>query len=392
MVTRIAILSLNLNGYGTERTMFNLALGFAERGIAVDIVLVNAEGPLLAQIPAGIRVIPLKRQRVLARLPLVRNVPALVQYLRHERPAALLSAFEQTNIVALWARRIARVPTRVVISAHFPFSRHFLMNSPHLKERLLLRHLVRRFYPWADAIVAVSQGAANDLATVTGLPVKRIQVVYNPVPLDLNAKAAQPLDHPWFAPGEPPVILAVGRLTRQKDFPTLIRAFSLVRQRHAARLLILGNGEEQAALEMLARELGLADEVSLGGFTEHPYPYMARATVFALSSAWEALPVVLLEALTLGTPIVATDCDSGPYEILEGGRWGTLVPVADPGALAEAIGAVLGRARPTAPPEEAWGRFHLERIVDQYLGILCGDGGTRVSAATTGALPKVREV
>lgn len=380
---RIAILSLNLNGYGTERTMFNLALGFTERGIAVDLVLVNAQGSLLTQVPAGIRLIILQRRGLLARVPLVRNVPSLIRYLRRERPTVLLSAFEQTNIAALWAWRIARVPTRIVISAHFPFTRHFLMNSPYLGERLFLPKLVRRFYPWADAIVAVSQGAADDLASVTGLSADCIQVVYNPVPPDLAARAAQPLDHPWFAPGEPPVILAVGRLTRQKDFPTLIRAFHLVRRDRPARLLILGDGEERAALEELVRGLGLEHDVSLGGFTEHPYPYMARAAVFVLSSAWEALPVVLLEALTLGTPIVATDCDSGPQEILEGGRWGTLVPVADRAALAKAILVTLDTARPGVSTE-ARARFAHDRIVGQYLNILlCGDTSSAASSTTS---------
>lgn len=372
--SRIALLSLNLNGYGVERTLLNLALGFTERGILVDVVLVNAEGPLLAQVPAGIRVIPLERQRLLANLPLVRNMVPLVHYLRRERPTALLSAYEQTNIAAVWAGRLTGRRARVVVSAHFPFTRHF-SESHRLRDRFLMRPLVRRFYPWADAIVAVSQGAADDLAVVAGLPKRRIRVIYNPVPPDIAAKAAEPLGHPWFAAGEPPVILGVGRLTPQKDFATLVQAFRLVRQRRPARLLILGEGWKRDALEAQAREAGLEGEVALPGFVDNPYPYMARAAVFALSSAWEALPVVLLESLTLGTPIVATDCDSGPHEILAGGRWGTLVPVGDSTALADALEAVLDQPRRAAIPAEAGARFRIDYVVDQYLNLVFGNSG-----------------
>jgi len=381
MVDRIALLSLNLHGYGTERTLFNLARGFTDRGIPVDLLLVNAEGPLLAQVPAGIRVIALKRQRLLAKLPLVRNMVPLVRYLQAERPAVLLSAFEQTNIAALWAGHLARSSTRIVVSAHFPFTRHF-SQSGRLRDRHLMRPLVHRFYRWADAIVAVSQGAAADLANVAGLPRERIRVIYNPVPADLTARAAQPLDHPWFAAGAPPVILAVGRLTPQKNFSMLIRAFALVRQHRQARLLILGDGWKRDALEALVCELGLEDDVALPGFVDNPYPYMSRAAVFALSSSWEALPVVLLEALTLGTPIVATDCDSGPHEILEGGRWGTLVLVENPTALADALIEVLNSPEKRVVSAEARARFRIDHVVDQYLELLYGDGGAQTRTTT----------
>ena len=390
-MNRIAILSLNLNGYGTERTMFNLALGFAERGIPVDLLLVNAEGPLLAQVPSGIRVIPLERQRVLAHLPLVRNLPPLIRYLRRERPAALLSSFEHVNIAALWARRIARVPTRVVVSVHFHFSSYFLGQSSRLRDQYLLRPLLQRFYPWADAIVADSPGVAEDMVATIGVPEERIRVIYNPVSPDIVAKAAEPLTHPWFAAGEPPIILTVGRLVPEKDHRTLIRAFHLVRQRCPARLVILGEGWYRPETEAVVRELGLENVVALPGYTDNPYAYMAHAAVIALSSISESFALVLAEGLILGKPIVATDCDSGPREILERGRWGTLVPVGDAAALAVALMTALD-APPRAVPSEAGERFRLGRIVDQYLELLRGDDGEQARNATSAGLSEGQRV
>jgi glycosyltransferase involved in cell wall biosynthesis len=211
---------------------------------------------------------------------------------------------------------------------------------------------------------------AHDLAQVAGIRQQRIQVIYNPIVTpELQAKAQAPLEHPWFKPGEPPVILAAGRLTAQKDFSTLMRAFALVRQGHAARLLILGEGEERRALEALAEQLGLEKDTSLAGFVANPYPYMTRASIFVLSSCWEGLPGVLIEALYCGLPLVSTDCPSGPREILADGRYGRLIPVGDAKALARAIHMTLRDRGPGLPPE-SWRPYELDTVVNQYLNIL----------------------
>jgi glycosyltransferase involved in cell wall biosynthesis len=236
----------------------------------------------------------------------------------------------------------------------------------------LMPKLVRRFYRWADGIVAVSKGVADDLVQVTGLPPERIQVIYNPIVTpELMAKAQDTLDHPWFGPGQPPVILAVGRLDPQKDFHTLIRAFAQVRQIRLSRLLILGEGEERQALEALVCQLGLQDDVCLPGFVANPYPYMTRAGVFVLSSRWEGLPGVLIEALYCGVPLVSTDCPSGPREILANGQYGKLVPVGDVVAMTQAIVAMLNSGKKKVP-EESWRPFTLEVSVNQYLDALLG--------------------
>jgi glycosyltransferase involved in cell wall biosynthesis len=195
-------------------------------------------------------------------------------------------------------------------------------------------------------------------------------MLYNPVITpDVRKRACAPLDHPWFAPDQPPVILAVGRLTKQKDFPTLIRSFAQVRQNVPARLLILGEGVDRDELEALVRQLGLQDDVSLPGFVDNPYAYMHRAGLFVLSSRWEGLPTVLIEALYCGRPVIATDCPSGPREILANGRFGALVPVGDVEALSRAIVDGLAGKTPL-PPEESWHPYSMEAVVEQYLGLM----------------------
>lgn len=354
---RLAFFVPSMRGGGAERVTLNLARGVAERGYAVDLVLAQAEGPFLAEVPESVRVVDLKASRVLL------SLPALVRYLRRERPEAMLSAMCHANIVALWAQRLAGVPMRMVVSERITLSRS-------AQRGRLMPQLIRHFYLWADGIVAVSKGVADDLAQVAGIPRQRIQVIYNPVVTpELWQKAQAPLEHPWFKPGQPPALLAVGRLSPQKDFPTLIQAFARVRQACPARLLILGEGEERPGLEALVRQLGLERDVSLPGFVTNPYAYMARASLFVLSSRWEGLPGVLIEALYCGAPLIATDCPSGPREILRDGQYGQLVPVGNATALARAIETSLESETPRAP-RESWRPFELETVVNQYISTL----------------------
>ena len=353
----------SLNAGGAERVMLNLARAFAERGLHVDMVLPKADGPYLAQVPQTVRVVDLQAPRVLA------SLPALVRYLRRERPAVLLSATDHANVVVLWARRLARVPDRVVVSVHSTLS-ITAQHAPQMRGRVM-PFFVRRFYPWADKVVAVSKGVAEDLIECTGLPRERIQVIYNPVVTpEINSLAESPLDHPWFVSGKVPVVLGVGRLAAEKDFPTLIRAFARARKQRGARLVILGEGEERPNLEALIRELGLGADVALPGFVDNPYAYMARAAVFVLSSAWEGFGNVLVEAMAVGTPVVSTDCPGGPAEILDGGKYGSLVPVGDVAALAGAVSAALDKTHRAERLKRRAKEFSLERITRQYMEVL----------------------
>jgi glycosyltransferase involved in cell wall biosynthesis len=360
--TPIAFFLPSVRAGGAQRVMVNLAQGIADRGLPVDVVLATAEGVFLDQLSPTVRLVDLRARRLLGSL-----LP-LTRYLRRERPRVLISSMSHANLIALWAARLARRATPVMVTEHTTVSQ---ANAPgrRLAERLG-PYLVRTFYPGAAYVVAVSRGAADDLTRTTGIARDRIRVVYNPVITPrIMALARQAPDHPWLAPGQPPVILGVGRLSQAKDFPTLIRAFAKVRSRRAVHLIILGEGEARAGLEALVGELGLAEDVALPGFRENPMSYMAASALFVLSSAWEGLPTVLIEALAAGTRVVSTDCPSGPREILQGGLLGALVPVGDAAALAEAMTDALDRPAKTLPPD-ALTPFTSDAAVDHYLRLI----------------------
>lgn len=228
-------------------------------------------------------------------------------------------------------------------------------------------------YPFADAVIAVSRGVADDLRRNAALPEGLLHVIPNPVLTPkLSLLAGEMITHPWFAKGGGPVIIGVGRLTRQKDFPTLIRAFAKVRSQRECKLVILGEGQDRPALENLAKERGIRDDVDLPGFAGNPYAYMSRSSLFVLSSVWEGSPNVLTEALALGVPSVATDCPSGPREILQDGRFGRLVTVGDPGALADAMLETLAHPPDPIGLKKAVNAYSVEASSRRYLEILLG--------------------
>jgi glycosyltransferase involved in cell wall biosynthesis len=365
----LAVIIPGLYGGGCERVMLNLLGGFARRGIRSDLVVADAEGPYLDQVPEGVRLVKLIDRR-LPRLRTVATLPLMMKYLRNERPRAVLSAMH-ANVVVLWARRLSGVPVRTVVSEHNTFTMQISGFGPVY--RRVFPVVTRQAYGWADAIVAVSKGAAEDLSRVARLPIARIEVIPNPIITpEMRQKACEVPDHPWFGPGQSPVVLAIGRLSRQKDLPTLIRAFSRVRKRLAVRLLILGEGEDRAELESMVRELGLTGDVGMPGFVRNPYAFLSHSAVLVLSSRWEGLPTVLVEALYCGTPVVSTDCPSGPREILLDGKYGKLVPVGDVEALEEAICASLDGRR-VAQPGESWSAYEENVVVDRYLALLLGE-------------------
>jgi glycosyltransferase involved in cell wall biosynthesis len=395
---RIALVFHGFAGGGLERSILQLAEGLMERGFAVDIVVGGTTGVLLREVPPNARIVELQKAhpwravaygllseasawRMLALLELrplkrlFRRLPSLTDYFRNVRPDAIFAADPNYNSLSVYARHLARLRATVVASEHNQPSAQAAFKGPWREHRL--HPVLRRAYLKADAIVAVSDGVAADLASFANIPRQRITTIYNPVVgPDLATKACEPLDHPWLAAGEPPVILGVGRLDPQKDFPTLIRAFARVRAQRPARLIVLGaEGHERhskyiAELKALPARLGIADDVDLPGFRHNPFAFMSRAAVFVLSSIYEGLGNVLIEALACGTPVVSTDCPSGPAEILEGGRFGALVPVGDDAAMAAAIAATLDRPPAAATLRERARMFSVERAVDRYLDLM----------------------
>lgn len=375
-MARIAIFVSSWPRGAIQRLMLNLADEFAAAGHHVDLLAPRGSAPAEG-LPANVRLVALAPR--LAALPGIGRhkrwfvplaLPALVRYLRHNRPAALLTGGEWPNVVALAARRLTDSPTRVVVSEHIHVGAS-TVGAAQRKRRRLLPRLMGCLYPRADAVVAVSEGVRQDLLARFPLPAAQVHTIYNPVitPTLLAAREA-PLDDPWFAPGAPPVLLNVAQLRVQKDQATLLRAFAQVRRQRPVRLLFLGEGNQRGPLETLARELGIAADVRLPGFVTNPLAYMRRARLFVLSSAWEGLPTVLIEALACGCPVVSTDCPSGPAEILDHGRYGRLVPVGDAHVLAAAIVSVLDAPVDCAELEQRGMVFSASAVAEPYVQLL----------------------
>ena len=358
----VAIFTSSLDSGGAQRAMVMLARGLAARGHAVDFLAARAHGPFRDWLPESARLVDLASERVLPTLP------GLIRYLRRERPRALISALDYVNLVAIAARRLAGVSTPVVITEQ---------NTPSALAPLVHtrrgRHLlsgIRFGYPRADRVIAVSEGVRADLVHEIGIPDEKVDVIFHAVlGEELSARAAEPVDHPWFLPGAPPVVVAIGRLSAQKDYPTLIRAFARLRQEREARLVILGDGPLRSEIEGEIDRHGLTKDVWLAGFVDNPYAYLARASVFALSSLCEGLPTVVIEALYCGCRIVSTDCPSGPSELLDGGRHGRLVPMEDPAAFAQGLGDALDGTLPPPVPE-SWQPYRVEAVARRYEALL----------------------
>jgi len=347
---------------GVEIVFANLANGLRERGVEVDLVLGQAGGDLVRLLEMNVHIWDLNCTHMIT------GIPAVVRYIRTREPDVVIAAMTHCTAVAVLACKIARKKTRIVATEHNTMSQ-VIANAVGLKYRLmpLWSHLTLNA---ADSIVAVSYGVADDLAHQSRINREKIRVIYNPVITDrIYSSAATVVDHPWFSDGEPPVILAVGRLDPQKDFAVLIRAFRIVRSYRDARLVILGEGPDRQRIERLVIEADLVKDVALPGFAQNPYKFMRKAAVFVSSSAWEGFGVALVEALALGAPVVATDCPNGPSEILCKGRYGVLVPVGDHEAIAQALLSVLDEP----PRRDASGhldQFTSRHIVSQYLSLV----------------------
>ncbi|MCG5523519.1 glycosyltransferase [Ectothiorhodospira haloalkaliphila] len=356
------LISLSGEG-GVERMVLNLIRALAGMRLRIDLVLIREESRHLQDLPENVNVVRLgTRHSALSVAPLVR-------YLQEHRPTLLLAAKDRAGKAALKARRRAEVDTRIFIRLGTTLS-EALEGRSGLRKWLRYRPM-RQLYPLADGIVAVSRGVADDVRQITGLPEDRVHVVRNPVITPgLETLAAKPAPHPWLEDGGDPVIIGMGRLTRQKDFPTLLRAFADIQVHRPARLIILGEGGDREALATLTRSMGMDDKVSMPGFAVNPYAWLSRSHLFVLSSAWEGSPNALTEAMALGVPVVSTDCRSGPREILQDGRYGPLVPVGDVSALGKAILETLDTPLPSDDIRAAVSEYHAETSARRYLEVM----------------------
>lgn len=387
----IALFVDRLTDGGVQRSFLALAAAFQAKGCSVSLVIGDDLGRHRQKIANGVELVTLTSGTMVSRLRADARVrcmawrrgdwhqvsrlpqrwrsfiPGLTHYLEETKPDALLSAKTLVNIVALTAKRWSNADTRVVVSERTHLSTSIGRSRRDWKASVL-PPMIRDLYGDASGIVGISSHVADDLATIGAIDRARITTIHNgllrPEALDLPAS-----DHHWFAESWP-VILSVGRLSKEKDFPTLIRAFALLRAHRDAKLIIVGEGRERASLETLARDLGVSNDVDLPGFSDNPYAFMKAAALFVMSSTHEGFGNVLLEALAAGCPAMSTDCPGGPPEILDGGRIGPLVPVGDPKAMAREMAKMLD-----APPERTClidhaADFGMERVAERYLACL----------------------
>ncbi|MES1933792.1 group 1 glycosyl transferase [Salinisphaera shabanensis T35B1] len=381
---------------GQEHTTLLLMKGLVERGHRVELLLERKVGAYLERVPESIPVHELKRRsrwsgyrRFITGWPSEalrhfrgsiglgeRSIPlhrliALVDYMESQRPDVIISAHDRAPLLAQWAAGISRHRVATVIIERSIFSRNYAASRTDARTHAVMQHrltLMRRLYPAADQLVAVSNGAAADLADILNLPRDAVRTMYNPVLRpELTERAAESLDDPWVNDRTVPLIVTAGRLAPEKAQHVLIDAFAQLLDRgQKARLVILGEGPERENLTRQIAEHGLESSVRLPGWADNPYAWMAASALCVLPSEFEGLPNTLIEAMACGCPVVATDCPGGTREILVDGEYGQLVPVGDSTALAAAMAQTL--ANPPAP-DHLYTRasdFSLERAIDAY--------------------------
>lgn len=358
---KIALYIPSMNGGGAERVMLALANGLAEKDILIDLLLNKVDGPYLKDVSEKVNIVSLDSSRAL------RSILPLAKYLRKEKPDAILSAMNYVNIITVLAQLASGSNTKVVLSEHGNLTES--KKNFGLFKSLIITSLMRWAYKRADAIVAVSDGVADALSNELKINRNKITTIYNPIFSEaLVERSKELILHPWAKKSALPLILGVGRLNPYKDFKTLIHAFKQVLEKKDCNLIILGEGELRVELEKLINSLHLDDNVQLPGFVDNPYAWMSHADLFVLSSISEGFGNVIVEAMACGTPVVSTDCPSGPTEILEGGLWGDLVSPGNPDLLAKAI--IHSLDNPVQKDVKTRAKFFsVDNAVDQYFNI-----------------------
>jgi glycosyltransferase involved in cell wall biosynthesis len=362
---QITLLLQHLEDGGVERCFLHLARGFTERGIASELHVHQVVAERLLETSPGARLV-----RLGGRTPAQRSVE-LAHRLEVSRTNVVLTAKDEDFRLISQARRQMARPPRSVMVASLDYSGQLRGRRAGPWRRWRRYREVRRLFGAADEVFCVSEGVARDMGRILRRPLAELPVLPNPVVTpELERLSRAPVSHRWLAADQPPLVLGVGRLSRIKNFPLLLRAFAQARRALPMHLLILGEGKQRGELARLADHLGITADVELMGFQANPYPFMRAADLFVLSSSWEGFGNVLVEAMACGTPVVATDCPSGPSQILQGGRYGALVPVDDVDALARAMVAALRNPLPATLLAEAVEPYTLEKSVLAYLRAL----------------------
>lgn len=357
----IALFLPSLRGGGAEKMMINLAHGFANKNIKVDLITVEKDGVYKA--PNNVNHICLNLKKV------KHSIIPLIKYLKKEKPNYLISTLTHSNIIAVIAKLLSLSKTKIIIRSANTIS--FSLKGIKLRRKLTQKYGAMIFYRFAYKIIANSEKSADDLSETLNINRRKIEIIYNPtITSDIFVKMNEKINHPWVNDKDNKIILGVGRLNKQKNFPVLIQAFDIIKEKGNFKLIILGEGKERKKLENLIKKLNLEKYIDLLGFVNNPYAYMSKSNIFVLSSNSEGLPNVLIEAMACGTPVVSTNCPSGPSEILEDGKYGKLVPVNNKEALAKAIIETLENPVDKNKLRERASFFSVEKAVNKYLKII----------------------
>lgn len=349
---RVAFLTLKLKRGAIVKNNIRLAEAFRAVDIAVDFVVAHRLDEAPVPLPSFIDVTILQAERY-------RNaLVSIARYLKRSRPDVIFVSGYLLSVICIVAAIISGTKTRVVTRCHEVTSAYLASRSSFF-DRYLLRYVIQVAYPLAYRCVAVSKAAADDLARIVGP--RRVLAIYNPtVSDDIYRLAGIAPAHQWANDPQVQLVVAVGRLAPEKDFPTMLRALRRVACERNVRLIVLGDGSLRGTLVQYAADIGVSDLVAFPGYDENPYSYIYRAKVFVSTSLREGLSNVIIEALALGCPVVSTNCVGGPPEILLGGACGILVPVGDDAAIADAILSLLGNKDLSARLSEAGKRRALD--------------------------------
>jgi glycosyltransferase involved in cell wall biosynthesis len=353
----------SLEGGGIQKATMRLLRELIRRDIHTTLVVVNGTGPTRKDVPEGCDLVDLNCKRT--RFALF----ALLKHLVREKPSIGISSQTHLNVLMIILRFLSGYPKHLVVREHNTFSEENI-NTGGLFERSRVR-LIRYFYRFSSEFVAVSESVANSITEYAKYK-KEIRVIRNGIDVnEVRELKNRPPDHPWLEnASNKKLIVGIGRLSRQKNFPDLLVAFSQLRVPTQTRLLILGEGSELENLKVLSCELQIEDRVAFPGYIQNPYPILARADVFVSPSRWEGFGNVVLEALACGAPIVATDCPGGPADILEGNPYSRIVPEDEPRTMAKAIEELLMKKTDRAQVIQYAQQFSIEIIAQQYIDMI----------------------
>lgn len=350
---------------GIHPWVINFANGLSRLGYRVTLIVSTRQyKPAIPGLDDGVQIHKVGFHSVSA-------LWGLYQYYRTHAVDITLTAGHRYNRLIENVSRFCKTG-KWIVSIHENMSKSIASMRPDKGRK---REKEIQHYTQADGIISVSEGLKTDLVDNYRFPPELIKVIYNPlVKKEDQQLAQQPIDHPWFQDGVNNIILGMGRLENQKNWPLLIRSFSRFVEKHDARLVILGEGKNRAQLEKLIAELKLEHKIQLPGFVSNPYAYFARCRFLALCSDWEGFGNVLVEAMSVGTPVISTDCPSGPAEILQNGKWGELVPPGDAEQLLHGLEKTWLQPVGSEALKSRAQDFSVDRQVyelDSYLADLC---------------------